>query len=107
MQDEIKHRFGVEIIKQHEKYLELPSLVGKSKCNTFHQLIGRLDSKLLGWKEKLLFNAGKKILIKTAAQAVPTYTMSIFKLPNSFCDEMTCMVRKFWWGQTNEKNKIA
>jgi len=56
----------------------------------------RLDSKLSGWKEKLLSNAGKEILIKTAAQAVPTYTISIFKLPNSFWDEMTSMVCKFW-----------
>ena len=107
MQNEIKHRFGAEIIKQHEKYHGLPSLIGKNKCNTFHQLIERLDSKLLGWKEKLLSNGGKEILIKTVAQAVPTYTMSVFKLPNALYDEMTSMVLKFWWGQTNEINKMT
>ena len=72
VQDEIKNRFGAEIIRQHKKYLELPSLVGKNKCNTFHQLIERLDNKLSGWKEKLLSNAGNEILIKTVAQVVPT-----------------------------------
>lgn len=41
------------------------------------------------------------------AQAVPTYTMSVFKFPNTLCDKMTSMVRKFWWGQTNERNKMA
>ena len=79
VQDEIKNRFGAKIIKQHEKYLGLLSLVGKNKCNTFHQLIEMLDSKLLGWKEKLLSNVGKEILIKTMAQAMPTYTMRVFR----------------------------
>ena len=40
-------------------------------------------------------------------QAVPTYTMSVFKLPDTLCDEMTAMVQKFWWGQSNERNKMA
>ena len=34
-QESIKQLFGVEVIKQHEKYLGLPSLVGRSKKNTF------------------------------------------------------------------------
>ena len=41
------------------------------------------------------------------AQEVPTYTMSVFKLPNALCDEMTSLVCKFWWGQANEKNKMT
>ena len=106
-QDEIKHHFGAKIIKEHEKNLGLPSLIGKNKRNTFHQLIERLNNKFFGWKEKLLSNAGKEILIKTVAQAVPTYTMSVFKLPNALCDEMTSLVHRFWWGQANERNKMA
>ena len=31
VQEEIKNRFGAQIIKQHEKYLGLPSLVGEIK----------------------------------------------------------------------------
>ena len=41
------------------------------------------------------------------AQAVPTYTMSVFKLPDTLCDEMIAMVQNFWWGQSNERNKMA
>ena len=51
--------------------------------------------------------AGKEILIKAIAQAIPIYTMSVFKLPNTLCDEMTNMVQKFRWGQRNEKTKMA
>ena len=33
--------------------------------------------------------------------------MSVFKLPNNLYEEMTSLDRKFWWGQTNEKIKMA
>ena len=95
--------FGAEVIQQHEKYLGLPSLVGKNKCNTFQQLMEGLNNKLSNWKKKLLSHVRKEILIKTVAQAVLTYTMSVFKLPNNLCDEMTSMVLRFWWGLANEK----
>ena len=49
----------------------------------------------------------KKLLIKEVAQAIPTYTISVFKLPNTQYDEMTSMVCKFWWIQTNEKTKMS
>ena len=77
-QEGIKQMFSAEIIKQHEKYLGLPSLVGRSKHNTFQQLKERLANKLSRWKEKLLSRAGKEIPIKAVAQAVPAHTMSCF-----------------------------
>ena len=48
------------MICQHEKYLGLPSLVGRSKRNTFNDLKEKLGNKLFGWKEKLLSGVGKK-----------------------------------------------
>ena len=95
------------MIKQHETYLGLPSLVGKSKKHTFRALKEKLDNKLSGWKEKLLSQVGKEVLIKAVAQAILTYTMSVLKLPDSLCDELAGMIRRFWWGQKEGKNKMA
>ena len=61
----------------------------------------------MGWKEKLLSKADEEILIKVVAQAVPNYTMNCFKFPDSTCDELTSMVRNFWWDQKNEERKMA
>ena len=72
--------------------------MGKSKCNTFWQLKERFDNKLLGWKEKMLSHVGKEIFIKAMAEAIPMYIMSVFKILNTLYDEMTSMVRNFWWG---------
>ena len=47
------------------------------------------------------------MLIKAVAQAIPTYTMSCFRLPDSLCEELTSMIRKFWWGQQKEEKRIA
>lgn len=106
IQEEIKRRFGAQVIKQHEKYLGLPSLVGKNKRGTFNDIKEKIGKKLAGWKEKMLSKAGKEVLIKVVAFAIPTYTMSCFKLPNSLCDEITSMIRNFWWGQRHEERKI-
>lgn len=86
------------MIKQHEKYLGLPSLVGRNKKNTFKEVKDKLAKKLAGWKEKLLSKVGKEILIKAVAQTIPTYTMSCFKVPDSLCDEMTSLITNLWWG---------
>ena len=51
---------------------------------------------MTGWKEKMLSKVGKEVLIKAVAQAIPTYTMSCFKLPDALCDELTSMIRNFW-----------
>ena len=56
---------------------------------------------------KMLSKAGKEILIKAVAQAIPTYTMSCFKLLDALCDELTSMLRNFWWGQKEDARKIA
>ena len=90
--------FRAQVIKQHEKYLGLPSLVGKNKRNTFNDIKDKLRKKLVGWKKKLLSKANKEIFIKAMAQAILTYTMSCFKLPDTLCEELTSMIRNFWWG---------
>ena len=76
----------------------LPSLVGRNKKNTFNSIKDKLRKQLASWKEKLLSNVGKKVLIKAVAQAILTYTISVFKLPDSLCEDLTSMIRNFWWG---------
>ena len=63
-------------------------------------------SKIKGWKEKLLSQAGREVLIKSVLQAMPTFTMGCFKLPKSLCKDIESMIRKFWWGYKGEARKI-
>ena len=72
----------------------MPSFVGKNKKSTFNDIKEKLRKKLIGWKEKLLSKASKESLIKAVAQAISTYSMSCFKLPNSLCEDSTSMGSK-------------
>ena len=51
----------------------------------------------------MLSQARREILIKSVVQAIPTYTMSCFKLPLGLCNELE---RTFWWGQQGDRHKI-
>ena len=63
-----------------ERYLGLPVHVGKSKTATFAYLKDQIWKRIQGWNEKFLSWAGKEILIKVVAQAIPTFAMGCFDL---------------------------
>ena len=107
MQQTIQDRLGVASVEEHyEKYLGLPSFVGRNKKASFDNIKQQVWKKLQGWEGKLLSQAGREILIKAVAQALPTYTMSYFKLPIGLCHDIEALIRRFFWGQRGENRKI-
>ena len=105
-QSRIQHLLGVPAIRQYEKYLGLPALVGRAKKRSFSYLKERVWKKLQGWKEKLLSITGREVLIKAVIQAIPTYTMGCFKLPKGLIKELEVLIRKFWWGYNDDSRKV-
>jgi hypothetical protein len=89
-----------------EKYLGLPVYVGRSRAKTFEYLKERMWKRIQGWKERFLSKAGKDVLIKACAQAIPTFAMSCFDLTKTLCDEMSTMICRFWWAQHDKENKV-
>jgi hypothetical protein len=79
---------GNSVAASFEKYLGLLALVGRSKKMTFAGIQGRVCKKLKGWKEKFLSQAGREVLLKVVVQAIPTYSMSIFRLPKTLCNNL-------------------
>lgn len=54
----------------------------------------------------MLSRPGKETLIKAVAQAIPTYMMSIFKIPDGLIDEIHAMLARFWWGSNDNSRKM-
>lgn len=65
-----------------------------------------LTSKVQGWKRKFFSQLGKEILINSAIQPIPTYVMSLFKLPSSIISEFQKLVARFWWSNSIDKSNI-
>ena len=100
MKEKNQTMLGAQIMTDCEKYLGLPMVGGKSKVGTFKEILERITKWVMGWKEKYILKAGREILIKIVAQAIPTYSMSIFRIPKAMCDSINSVLAKYWWGQT-------
>ncbi len=61
----------------------------------FAHLQERVWSKVKDWKEKLLSQARKEVLIKAVIQAIPAYTMNCFQLPVRLCKGIEAIMRRF------------
>lgn len=97
---------GLKATSNYEKYLELPTFIGRSKNEAFKGILDRVRSKVSHWSTKLLSQAGKEILLKAVAQALPTYCMGVFKLPQNLLRELNRVMNHFWWGQQQNKHKV-
>lgn len=104
--EQLRAVLGVERVDFEAKYLGLPTPNGRIRCGLFQPLEERFHKRMIAWKEKFLSAAGKEVLIKSVAQALPIYIMSVFKLPLNLCDELMKQVRAFWWCAEKGRRKV-
>ena len=88
------------------KYLGLPEQIGGKKKEIFDYIVNRVQQKTKGWSNRFLSEAGKEILIKTVALALPVYTMNCFKLPKSICDDINGLLATYWWSKGTDKKSM-
>ena len=77
-----------------------------NRVNDFQFLVEKLNSKLQGWKAKLLSQAGRSTLISSTLQSIPLYIFSCFTVPETTCKKMDSIVRDFWWGHNQGERKM-
>lgn len=80
-----------------EKYLGLPNMIGRRKKESFQYLKDKVNSRIRDWSIRWLSQGGKEVFIKSILQAIPTYAMSCFLLPNSLCGDLEKIFANFWW----------
>ena len=103
---ELAKILGVKVVSKYERYLGLLIFVGRKKKEIFEGIKNKVWNKLKGWKGSLFSSAGREVLIKSIIQAIPTYTMSCFKLPKSVINDLHRLAARFWWGSSDEKRRI-
>lgn len=102
----IQARMNINSVEGLGKYLGMPVVLGRSKRDIFLLIVERVWKKMKGWMEKILSRVGKEVLIKAVAQAIPSYIMSCYKLPENVCNELESMMANFWWGSKEGKWKV-
>jgi hypothetical protein len=92
--ERVKEILRVENTTVDEKYLGLPTHEGGLNKYKFSSTKERLTKRFINWAERNM------------AQAIPAYTMVVFKPPTTLCDEMTQLIRYFWWGEEAGHMKV-
>ncbi|KAJ0097104.1 hypothetical protein Patl1_28743 [Pistacia atlantica] len=108
--DDVKQQIiqvaGVKSSHPYDRYLGLPTLIGRNRTRGFKHILERVRGKLSNWKMKYLSQAGKEALFKAVIQALPTYSMGVFKIPKTILQELNRLIKSYCWGQKNDEKRI-
>jgi hypothetical protein len=102
----LKQAIGIETEALSERYLGLPTIVGRSKEGSFKHIRERSWGKIKGLKGQGMSKEGRSILVKSILQAVSAYAMSCFWFTKKTCKQLSSIASNFWWGDTDGKRKV-
>lgn len=97
---------GIKEVEDPGKYLGLPIIWGHSKQRALAYVKEKVGKKVSGWQRRCLSFAGREVMIKAVINAIPTYSMSCFKFPQSTCKELDRMASNFYWGNSATTSSI-
>lgn len=89
-----------------EKYLGLPTALGRATKEAFEYMPTRIRNLVGAWSGREASCAGREVLLKSVAQAVPTYPMSCFLIPKDTSRKMKSVISNNWWGSSAESRHI-
>ncbi|KAK2639207.1 hypothetical protein Ddye_027002 [Dipteronia dyeriana] len=69
-------------------------------------VVSNIEKRLSPWKRKFLSKGGHLVLIKSVLNSIPTYFMSVFRMPIGVVNKIERLQRSFLWGDGIEKRKI-
>jgi hypothetical protein len=97
---------GARHVLGTSNYLGLPSMIGRKKKEVFAYIKDRIWKRINSWRGRALSRAGKEVMIKSVLQAIPSYIMSIYLLPEGTIKDIERMMNSFWWGGGTNNNGI-
>nr|GEX41618.1 RNA-directed DNA polymerase, eukaryota, reverse transcriptase zinc-binding domain protein [Tanacetum cinerariifolium] len=90
--------FGCVANKFPFTYLGAKIRDNMSRINSWQEVILKVSSKLSKWKAKTLFVGGRLTLIKSVLGAIPTYFMSLYKVPEAVLKHTERLRNSVSWG---------
>uniref|UniRef100_A0A2N9FQS3 Reverse transcriptase domain-containing protein n=1 Tax=Fagus sylvatica TaxID=28930 RepID=A0A2N9FQS3_FAGSY len=90
----IKRLLQMKKALDNSTYLGVPLFSSRIVAKDFKYLQDKMEARLKGWRCKSLSWAGRCTLIKSVAQAIPTYAFSTFDVPVGICDKLDAATRR-------------
>ncbi|KAK1320984.1 hypothetical protein QJS10_CPA03g01295 [Acorus calamus] len=70
-------------------------------------VIGKFTQRMEGWKGKLLSSGGRLVLLQAVLSNLPTYFLSLFKIPKGILQKIDGIRRRFLWsGPLFDRRKV-
>lgn len=106
MKAEVRQTLNIAQEALAERYLGLPTALGRSSSEAFEYLPTRVSKVIGTWSGREASFAGREVLLKSVAQAMPTYTMSCFLLSKTTCRKLKTPIANYWWGGSARSKHI-
>jgi hypothetical protein len=106
MKSQVHAHSGISSEALVEKYLGLPTALGRSTDSQFEHIVAKIKKLVKGWCPKTMSSGAREVLVKAVCQAIPTYSMSCFRLSKSLCKKIRSCIARFWWEGDDNKRKI-
>lgn len=103
----ISQLLGCSISAFPISYLGLPLTINKPTRALYMPLIEKIESRLEGWKGKLISRAGRLQLMNSVLSSIPIYFMASFLLPKWVVDRIDKIRRDFLWRQSEDRRGIS
>jgi hypothetical protein len=88
-------------------YLGLPVGANPRKESTWEPVIEVLQRRLHSWQNRFVSLGGRLILINSVLAAIPLFYLSYLKMPTKVWRKIVMIQRKFLWGGSSNKAKLA
>jgi hypothetical protein len=100
LRDSVKSILGITVESLSERYLGLPTAVGRITSGMFDHIVERSSGCMQGWSEGLLSSVARETLLKAVIQAIPTFGMSYFKLTKKVLRSLVAVMARIRWSSS-------
>ena len=79
------------------RYLGVPLVDRRLRIQDWQPVFEKVETRLGGWRARLISRGGRLILLKAVLAAIPIYYMSIFTMPVGVRRLLEKIMRSFLW----------
>ena len=97
---------GIKVGSLHVRYLGMPLTTKALSRQDYEPLIDKVRGRMLSWRNKCLYYAGRLQLIKYVNSSIVNFWSQAFILPDACLDQIESMCSAFLWsGSPNQTHK--